>query len=59
LGVAAKNKSTEPTVPCDHFEMFAIVIMTLLTVTDEHVYFLLLEIKPLPFLVHHILPDIT
>ena len=51
--------ATEPTVPCDHFEIFTIAIMTLLTVTDEHVYFQLIIVKSLPFLVHHILPDMT
>ena len=37
--------ATEPTVPCNHFEMYTITIMTLLTVTDEHVYVLLLVVK--------------
>jgi hypothetical protein len=40
--------STEPTVPCDHFEICTIAIMTLLTVTNELVYFLLLVVKSCP-----------
>jgi hypothetical protein len=40
--------ATEPTVPCDHFEMFTIAIMTLLTATDENVYFLLFVVKSCP-----------
>lgn len=36
--------ATDPTFPCDHFEMFTIAIMTLLTVTADPVYIMLLVV---------------
>jgi hypothetical protein len=40
--------AAEPTVPCDHFEIVTIAIMTLLAVKNEYVYFLLLVVKSCP-----------